>query len=125
MFQNVDIAMVDPIHSPTDRAQGSGDAWVITNAIGDIQEISGEAARLLNLSQRGARGRNLATFFVEDRPRLLAELLRAANGTTLERTGTLQPRDRRPLGVHVQIAPVAARPGERVTLRWFISADRP
>jgi PAS domain-containing protein len=55
-----------------------GDAWVLTDAIGDIQDVSPEAARLLNLSQRGARRRNLATFFVENRPKLMAELLRAA-----------------------------------------------
>jgi len=108
----------------TDNPLDVGDAWVITNAIGDIQEISGEAARLLNLSQRGARGRNLATFFVGDRPQLLAELLRAAEGMPLDRTGTLQPRDRRPVSVRIHIVLIPTRPGDRIALRWVILADR-
>jgi PAS domain-containing protein len=99
--------------------------WVITNAVGEIQDISPDAARLLNLSQRGARGRNLATFFVDDRPKLLAELLRAADGLVIERTGTLQPRDRRPKRVHIHVSPEPREPGDRVSLRWLISANRP
>jgi PAS domain-containing protein len=115
--------MVDPILTDSDQGHALGDAWVITNAVGGIEEISADAARLLNLSQRGARGRNLATFFVEDRPKLLAELLRAAEGALLEQTGTLQPRDRRPVGVRVHISAVPVRPGDRVRLRWVISRD--
>ena len=110
---------------PHDTTPSTNDiAWVVTNAVGEIQELSGEAARLLNLSQRGARGRNLATFFVEGRPDLLAGLLRAAEGVTLERPGTLQPRDRRPVSVHVHIARVPASPGARISLRWVISPVR-
>ena len=110
-------------HDPTSSVNDI--AWVITNAIGDIQEISADAARLLNLSQRGARGRNLATFFAGDRPQLLAELLRAAEGSSLQRAATLQPRDRRPMSVDLQIAPLPTRPGDRIALRWVISAQRP
>ena len=98
--------------------------WVITNAVGDIQDISVEAARLLNLSQRGARGRNLATFFVEERNTLLADLLRAAEGNAVERTGMLQPRDRKPVRVHVEVVRLPGKPGERIGLRWVISPDR-
>jgi PAS domain-containing protein len=115
--------MVDPILGESDARHGFGDAWVITNAVGDIDDISADAARLLNLSQRGARGRNLATFFIEDRPRLLAQLLRAAEGAMLEHTATLQPRDRRPVGVRVHISAVPVKPGDRISLRWVISRD--
>jgi PAS domain-containing protein len=108
----------------TESPTGLGDAWVITNAVGDILDISPDAARLLNLSQRGARGRNLATFFVEDRPRLLAELLRAADGSAIDRMGTLQPRDRKPVRVHLDVSALPRKPGDRISLRWVISRDR-
>jgi DNA-binding response OmpR family regulator len=100
-----------------------GDAWVITDPLGDIQDISVDAARVLNLSQRGARGRNLATFFIENRPRLMAELLRAADGLLIERMGTLQPRDRKPMHVHLDVSAIPSAPGERVRLRWLISPE--
>ena len=100
-----------------------GDAWVITDPLGDIQDISVDAARVLNLSQRGARGRNLATFFVENRPKLMAELLRAADGLLIERMGTLQPRDRKPMHVHLDVSAIPSAPGERVRLRWLISPE--
>ena len=100
-----------------------GDAWVITDPLGDIQDISVDAARVLNLSQRGARGRNLATFFIENRPKLMAELLRAADGLIIERTGTLQPRDRKPMYVHLDVSAIPSASGERVRLRWLISPE--
>lgn len=100
-----------------------GDAWVITDAVGMIQELAPDAARVLNLSQRGARGRNLSTFFIENRPKLIAELLRAADGVILERMSTLQPRDRKPIRVHLDVSAVPGKPGERVLLRWLISPE--
>jgi DNA-binding response OmpR family regulator len=100
-----------------------GDAWVVTDPIGDIQEISADAARVLNLSRRGARGRNLATFFVDNRPKLMAELLRAADGLIIDRIGTLQPRDRKPMRVHLDVSAIPAHPGERIDLRWIISPE--
>jgi DNA-binding response OmpR family regulator len=99
------------------------DAWVITDAVGHIEEISADAARVLNLSQRGARGRNLATFFVENRPKLMAELLRAADGVIIEHMGTLQPRDRKPLRVHIDVTAMPRNLGERVALRWLIAPE--
>jgi hypothetical protein len=78
---------------------------------------------VLNLSQRGERGRNLATFFVENRPKLMAELLRAADGVIIERMGMLQPRDRRPLRVHIDVTAMPRNLGERVALRWLISPE--
>jgi CheY-like chemotaxis protein len=100
-----------------------GDAWVITNPLGEIQDLSADAACVLNLSQRGARGRNLATFFVENRPKLMADLLRAADGLIIERVGTLQPRDRKPMRVHLDVSAVPAGLGERVSLRWILSPE--
>jgi hypothetical protein len=100
-----------------------GDAWAITNAVGEILDISVDAASVLNLSQRGARGRNLATFFVENRPKLMAELLRAADGLIIERMSTLQPRDRKPMRVHVDVSALPGTQGDRVSLRWIISPE--
>jgi len=100
-----------------------GDAWVITNPLGEIQDLSADAAAVLNLSQRGARGRNLATFFVENRPKLMADLVRAADGLIIERVGTLQPRDRKPMRVHLDVSAIPASLGERVYLRWLLSPE--
>ena len=100
-----------------------GEAWAITDALGDIQEISAEAARMLNLSPRGLRGRNLPAFITDNRPRLLSELLRASEGLLIDRMSTLQPRDRRPIRVHPDVSAFPTAPGERVRLRWILSPE--
>jgi len=100
------------------------EAWIITDVVGDIHEISDEAATLLNLSPRGLRGRNLPAFITDNRPRLIAELLRASEGLIIDRMSTLQPRDRRPVRVHLDVSAMAnEQPGERVRLRWIISPE--
>jgi CheY-like chemotaxis protein len=99
------------------------EAWIITDVVGDIQELSDEAATLLNLSPRGLRGRNLPAFITDNRPRLMAELLRASDGVIIDRMSTLQPRDRRPLRVHLDVSAVPKQPGERVQLRWILSPE--
>ena len=76
--------------------------------IGDIQDISPEAARMLNLSPRGLRGRNLCSFITDNRPRLMSDLLRAAEGLLIDRMSTIQPRDRRPVHVHLDVSAVRA-----------------
>jgi CheY-like chemotaxis protein len=93
-------------------------AWIVTDAAGHILDISAEGARLLNLSARGARGRSLPAFFTQNRPRLLDDLLRAAEGTLIERSVTLQPRDRKARPVHLALLLVPTAPGERVQIRW-------
>ena len=103
---------------PTSSA--SDPVWTITDAAGEILDLSPEAARLLNLSRRGALHRNLTTFFVDDRPRLMNELLRAAEGIIIERTATLHPRDRRRFNVRLDVSAIPSEPGERVQLRWLI-----
>jgi DNA-binding response OmpR family regulator len=100
-----------------------GEAWVITDAVGDIQEISAEAARLLHLSARGLRGRSLPAFITENRPKLITDLLRASDGVIIDRMSTLQPRDRRPMRVHLDVSALPKDPGERVQLRWIISPE--
>ena len=96
---------------------------MITDPAGDIQEISPEAARILNLSPRGLKGRHLPAFITDNRPRLMAELVRASEGLLIDRVSTLQPRDRRPMRVHLDVSALPRAGGERVQLRWIISPE--
>lgn len=103
------------------RGPAPSDCWMLTDAAGTILELSPAGAALLNLSARGARGRNLTAFFTDNRPRLLNELLRAADGVIVEREAVLQPRDRRVRRVRIDISVVPGAPGERVQLRWVFA----
>lgn len=96
---------------------------IVSDAIGDIEDLSAEAAKLLNLSARGARGRSLPAFFTDNRTKLMIELLRASGGLNIDRKDTLQPRDRRPVRVHLDVSPLPPKPGEPVQLRWVISPE--
>jgi CheY-like chemotaxis protein len=100
-------------------------AWIVTDRAGHIFDLTPPAAAMLNMSRRGAIGRNLPTFFVEDRPRLLAELMRAAEGVIINREGTIQPRDRRPVRVHIDVSAMPAAPGEPVRVRWDLEHEEP
>jgi CheY-like chemotaxis protein len=100
-----------------------GEAWVVTDAVGEILDISTEAARMLNLSPRGLRGRSLCAFITDNRPRLMSELLRATEGLLIDRMSTIQPRDRRPVHVHLDVSVVPRDPGERTQLRWILTPE--
>ncbi len=102
----------------TETPAPSEDAWVITNTSGQIEEISGAAAKLLNLTARGALGRSLPAFIVDNRARLVSDLQRAADGLIIEMTTTVHPRDRRPRKVRLEIAPT--RQSANVRLRWHL-----
>jgi PAS domain S-box-containing protein len=105
---------------------GRADAvWIVTDPVGQILDLNDTAAKLLNMSRRGALGRSLPTFFVEDRPKLLAELLRATEGVIINRDGLLQPRDRRPLRVHLDVGAMPSEEGIGVKLRWDLERDEP
>jgi CheY-like chemotaxis protein len=99
--------------------------WVITDAVGQILDLTDGAAKLLNMSRRGATGRSLPTFFVEDRPKLLAELMRAAEGVIINRDGLIQPRDRRPVRIHFDVGAVPSNLPGGVRLRWDLERDEP
>lgn len=100
-------------------------SWIVTDPAGQIVDLTDGAARLLNMSRRGALGRSLPTFFVEDRPKLLAELLRAAEGVIINREGTLQPRDRRPVRVHFDVSALPPGSGSGTQLRWDLEREEP
>jgi len=101
----------------------SDEAWIVTDATGNILDLNSEATKLLNLSARGARGRSLPAFFTDNRSKLVTEVLRASEGLIIDRMGTLQPRDRRPVRVHLDVSPQPFLAGERVQLRWVISPE--
>ncbi len=100
-------------------------AWIVTDPVGQILDLTESGAKLLNMSRRGAIGRSLPTFFVEDRPKLLAELLRATEGVIINRDGVLQPRDRRPVRVHIDVGAMPSEQGAGVKLRWDLERDEP
>jgi len=94
--------------------------WIVTDAKGQIADLSPAAAKLLNLSARGAIGRSLLPFFVENRPALIAEVQRAADGVIIDRRTTLQPRDRKPLVVHIDVSTMPNAGEGRSQLRWIV-----
>jgi len=99
--------------------------WFVTDAAGHIVDLTDRAAKLLNMSRRGAMGRSLPTFFVEDRPKLLGELVRASEGVIITREGTIQPRDRRPLRVHLDVSALPSATGIGTKLRWDLEREEP
>ena len=94
--------------------------WIITDTNGQIADLSPAAAKLLNLSARGALGRSLLPFFVENRPALIADVQRAADGVIIDRRTTLQPRDRRPLVVHIDVSTMPNAGEAGTQLRWIV-----
>jgi CheY-like chemotaxis protein len=99
--------------------------WIVTDTAGQILDLAETAAKLLNMSRRGAIGRSLPTFFIEDRPKLLSELLRASEGVLINREGTLQPRDRRPLRVQLDVSALTVAPGIGMQLKWDLEREEP
>lgn len=99
--------------------------WIVTDSAGQIVDLTESAAKMLNMSRRGAVGRNLPTFFVEDRPKLMAELLRASEGVIINGEGMLRPRDRRPMRVHLDVSAVPPAPGIGIRLKWDLEREEP
>jgi DNA-binding response OmpR family regulator len=95
------------------------EAWIVTDAEGTILEIAAPAHRLLNLSARGALGRNLPAFFSQDRHQVLRAMERAVEGHLVHRESVLRPRDRRPFNVRFDISrePLEGNPPR---VRWVL-----
>ena len=105
----------------TEVPPAAEEALIVTNTSGQIEEINPAAAQLLNLTARGAVGRSLPAFIVDNRARLVGDLQRAADGLIIEMSTTMHPRDRRPRKVRLEIAPLDH--ASNVRLRWLITAE--
>jgi CheY-like chemotaxis protein len=99
------------------------ETWIVTDSVGVIEDLSPQGARLLNLSERGARGRSLTSFFAENRPTLMDGLRRAVEGVIVEQSASIQPRDRRPVPVHVDVSALPHAHGEGVRILWAFSTN--
>ena len=73
--------------------------WIVTDSGGIVLEASTDAAQTLGITAPHLRGRGLLAFFDGERTEWAAGLVRAQAGETVERTGRLRPRERRPLVV--------------------------
>ena len=78
--------------------------WVVTDSAGLVLEASAEGAQTLGIGPAHLRGRSLLTFFDGERAEWSRALLFAHAGTTLERSGRLRPRDRKPVVVEATIS---------------------
>jgi DNA-binding response OmpR family regulator len=105
-------------------APAAQEAWIVTNEAGVILEISAEGHRLLNLSARGAIGRNLLAFFAQERHKIIADIARALDDAIVQRDATLRPRDRRPFQVQFEIVRETTRDRRDRRLRWVLEPIR-
>lgn len=102
------------------------EAWIVTDDRGVMVEISGPGHRLLNLSARGALGRNLPAFFAGERHQVFGDIARALDGHVAQRQAQLRPRDRRPFSVAYEICREPAVAGSAVPrLRWAFEPIKP
>ena len=97
---------------------------VLTDDSGTIVSSNWAAARLLNLTPRGAQERSLLMFFAEGRDRVALHMRRAAEGRIERFVARVRPRDGKPFPIRVD---VSAAPLERgASLEWVIEPeDRP
>jgi PAS domain S-box-containing protein len=96
------------------------DAWIVTDDRGVMVEVSGAGHRLLNLSARGALGRNLTAFFAGNRHQVFADMSRALDGQVAQREAEMRPRDRRPFALRFEICREASTGSSVPRLRWTL-----
>ena len=112
---------LDPGTTVTDA-----EAWIVTDDRGVMVEISGPGHRLLNLSARGALGRNLPAFFAGERHQVFGDIARALDGHVAQREAQMRPRDRRPFTVAYEICREPAIGASAVPrLRWTLEPIEP
>ena len=105
---------------PGKTSTGDLDAWIVTDERGVMIEISGPGHRLLNLSARGALGRNLTAFFDGDRHQVFGDMSRAIDGRVMHRELQVRPRDRRPFPVRLEISREPSSGVSAARLRWVL-----
>ena len=117
------VATIRQLTSPITAAPVPAGAVVRTSGSGVIHWVNQAGARMLNIGERAASGRNLLTFFNGGRASLELELLRASSGQVCEFEASLRPRERKPLNVRLDLAiPDDGAAGE---LEWLITPTKP
>jgi CheY-like chemotaxis protein len=111
--------------TPSSASPGvDADAWIVTDDRGVMLEISGPGHRLLNLSARGALGRNLPPFFDGERHQVFIDMTRALDGQVVQREAQLRPRDRRPFTVVYEVSREPATTSAVPRLLWTLEPQR-
>ncbi len=94
------------------------DAYLVTNAEGEIVEANRAAAELLNISQRFLIGKNFTVFVCTERTRLQTQARRLAeSGGSADWVFSLRPRERAPFDVACRV--LASDSSDR-SLRWMV-----
>lgn len=112
------VQIIRQFLEPPSAAGLQHDAWLVTDDRGIVMEISGPGHRLLNLSARGALGRNLTAFFAGDRHLVFGDMARALDGQVVERQIQLRPRDRRPVTLRYEVARESSNGTSLPRLHW-------
>ena len=99
--------------------EGVSNPDVVTDLCGRIRDVSSQGARLLNVTPRGLFQRNLVTFFDAGREIWQDAVRRASAGESVELTGRLRPKERRPVSVSVRIISRTGAAG--ISLEWSIA----
>lgn len=95
------------------------EAYVVTRPDSTILEVNKAAAQLFNVSQRFLVGKTLSIFVCEERSRFLESCTRAAEeGTPIDLSIKLRPRERAPLTVSTRVS------GDSSGLRWVLRPAR-
>jgi len=107
--------VVDSSHIPVETLPAEEQCWIRTDLAGFITDAEQICQRLLNLTLRGARGKELLPFFVRNRFDIAGEMrgvLRTGVGSR-RISAEFMPRDRRRASVEVSISKPNAQ-----TLEW-------
>lgn len=92
--------------------------WIDTDPGGRIVDLAPGALQLIRYSRKFALGRDLVRTLVTGRPEI-DQLLRVVfNGASLERIGSIRPRDRRAIPVRYTITPAPQSTERDPVLRW-------
>jgi PAS domain S-box-containing protein len=102
----IDAGIMEPLFTTQ-----SSPTWIVTDAAGNILEVSPSAAEMLNVTRLHLRRRSLLNFFASDRPEWNRLLRLAGQGHNVRRAGAMRPRDRRPCAVEVELVEVPRYPG--------------
>ena len=94
--------------------------WATSTIDGRIMTVSDALARLLNFASKSLAGRDIYIFIGGDRDNLRRAVGQSTEQFPMDRDVVVQPRDRKPLPMHV----IVQRQLDS-TLLWVFSLRRP